>query len=66
MSSEERQEPYTIVILAEAARQGGRPVSTSHLSKLCREGRIPAEKVGRGWMIAPPDAEAWLIEWLGL
>jgi hypothetical protein len=66
MSNNERQEPYTITILAEAARQGGRPVSNSHLSKLCREGKIPAQKVGRSWMIAPRDAEMWLIDWLSL
>jgi len=66
MSQEKRQEPYTIAVLAEAARRGGRTVSKSHLSKLCREGKIPAEKVGRSWMIAPHDAELWLIEWLSL
>jgi hypothetical protein len=54
------------MILAEAARQGGRAVSKSHLSKLCREGKIPAQKVGRAWMIAPRDAEMWLIDWLNL
>lgn len=66
MTDNERQQPYTIMILAEAARQGGRAVSNSHLSKLCREGKIPAHKVGRAWMIAPRDAEMWLIDWLNL
>jgi hypothetical protein len=36
------------------------------VSRLCREGKIPAEKVGRAWMIAPRDAELWLIDWLNL
>ena len=66
MSNEERKEPYTIAVLVEAASRGGRAVSKSHLSRLCREGKIPAEKVGRAWMIAPRDAELWLIEWLKL
>jgi len=66
MVEEHRKEPYTIAVLVEAADRGGRPVSKSHLSRLCREGRIPAEKVGRAWMIAPRDAELWLIDWLNL
>jgi hypothetical protein len=66
MTDNERQQPYTITILAEAARQGGRPVSKSHLSKLCRGGEIPAKKDGRAWVIAPRDAEMWLIDWLNL
>ena len=66
MSNEERKDPYTIAVLAEAASRGGRPVSKSHLSRLCREGKIPAEKDGRAWMIAPRDAEMWLIDWLNL
>jgi hypothetical protein len=66
MVEEQRKELYTIAVLAEAASRGGRPVSNSHLSRLCREGTIPAEKVGRAWMIAPRDAELWLIDWLNL
>ena len=66
MTDKKEQQPYTIAILAEAARQGGRPVASSTIARQCREGKIRAEKIGRAWMIAPRDAQLWLIEWLKL
>jgi hypothetical protein len=66
MTNEEPQGPYTLDVLAEAARQGGRPVSLATLARHCREGKVAAEKVKGSWTVAPGDAQLWLIDWLKL
>lgn len=43
---------------SEVAQEAG--VSGSWVARLCREGAIPATKVGSVWLIKPEDAEAWL------
>jgi len=46
---------------AELAQEAG--VSASYIARLCREGRIPARKVGGTvWVIARVEALAWVNE----
>jgi excisionase family DNA binding protein len=47
----------TFVTASEAAAEKG--VSREAMAKAAREGRIPAVKVGRQWLIRRQDLEAW-------
>jgi hypothetical protein len=55
----ETNEPrfYTARMLAEAAN-----VSSSYVARLCRQGQIPAEKIGHTWIIDTKTAAAFLAE----
>jgi hypothetical protein len=66
MTNDQQQQPYTLPVLAEAARQGGRPVTLGTLARHCRDGKLQAHKVQGTWTITPSDAQLWLIEWLSL
>jgi len=52
------RDPLTAAELAEEAG-----VSASYVARLCREGRIPARKVGGAvWVIVRAEALAWANE----
>jgi len=59
---------WTVNDLANKAAQGGRPVTTSYIRRLCRQGRkndgIDAGKLGRDWAIPQAEAQRFLSEWL--
>jgi excisionase family DNA binding protein len=56
MSDQEQTErPYTATSLADAAG-----VSVQYVARLCRQGKIPAQKIGPVWLIAPEDGRQWL------
>ena len=47
-----------LISLKEAAARSG--LSTSFLRRLCREGTIEAQKVGRDWLVTWPAVAAYL------
>ena len=52
------REDASLLTLAEAAAR--LRISTHTLYKMCREGEIPARRVGRQWRIRVGDLEDWL------
>lgn len=46
---------YSATDLAKRAN-----VSLSYVARLCRQGVIPAVKMGHMWIIEPDDARVWL------
>lgn len=46
---------YSATDLAEKAG-----VSGSYVARLCRTGKLPAQKFGTVWLIREEDADAWL------
>ena len=46
---------YTV---QELAQKGG--VSDRYIAKLCRQGKLAAEKKGRDWIISKAAGDAWL------
>lgn len=46
------------MMAATLAEKAG--VSGSYVSRLCRNGTIPAQKIGQIWLIRHEDAVAWL------
>ena len=53
----EKQEILTIEELSEYLR-----IPRSTLYKLCQEGRIPSQKVGRHWRFRKQTIDQWLDE----
>ena len=54
---------WTTRQLAEAAAEGGRPVTQDYLGQLCKRGVIPAMRPSRDWLIQEADAREWLESW---
>jgi hypothetical protein len=47
--------PDRRVLIAEALRTTEIPVSSAHISRLIRQGVVPAERIGGRWFISPTD-----------
>ena len=58
------KEMWTTRDVAEAADDGGRPVTQEYIRQLCQGGAIPAIKPSRDWFVREEDARAWLDHWL--
>jgi hypothetical protein len=63
------RQQWTVNDLTDAAAEAGRPVTTSYIRRLCRQGiendGIEAIKIGRDWVISLPEVQRWLTKWLG-
>jgi hypothetical protein len=57
MSTEEKREhkPFTAASLAREAN-----TDPSYVARLCREGKIPASKLGYVWFISHDDGMEWI------
>ena len=58
------REMWTTRDVAEAAADGGRPVTQEYVRQLCKSGHIPAIKPSRDWFMREKDVRAWLDHWL--
>lgn len=56
-TNDTEQKPYTATSLAQAAGVG-----FGYIARLCRVGKIPADKFGNVWMIRFEDGQRWLAE----
>ena len=54
----QKREILTIIELAEYLK-----IPRSTLYKLCQEGRVPSQKVGRHWMFRKEAIDRWLEEY---
>lgn len=50
----------TYITASELARRA--ELSNSYLARLCRDGRIPAQRAGQSWIISESAARDWLAE----
>lgn len=48
---------YSASDLARAAK-----VTPAYIARLCRQGKIPATKLGSTWVIQARDADRWLAK----
>ena len=49
------------VRVAEAIRRTGLQITSNHVTRLIRAGRIPANRIGGHWYVRPEDLTAALI-----
>ena len=58
--------PEELLTLAEAAKEiptrRGKKISIAALQRWCRDSKIPARKVGGGWLILRSEFERWKAE----
>lgn len=55
MDKQSEQTAFTASSLAEVAG-----IDKSYIARLCRQGKIPAQKLGPVWLIRYEDGAAWL------
>lgn len=56
-SESEHLQAWTATSLAQAAG-----VDSSYIARLCRQGKIAAQKFGQAWMIPYAEGRRWLDE----
>lgn len=53
--------PNEAVRVAEALRRTGLTITSNHVARLIRAGRIPAKRIGGHWYVRPADLTATLM-----
>jgi FAD synthase len=55
---------WTPSLIAKHLETHDRKVSTSYIRRLCRAGRIKAQRLGHEWVIEESEAQRWIAIWM--
>lgn len=55
---------WTPKTLSDYLAKQGRAMSAEYIRRLCRQGRIRANKPSRDWVIEDSEAQEWIKRWL--
>jgi excisionase family DNA binding protein len=53
--------PTDVIRVAEALRRTGFAITSNHVTRMIRSGRIPAKRIGGHWYVRPADLTAALL-----